>query len=150
VRWLVVIVVAACARAPEILYPPVTGHQATPFSEPPPAKSCQLTFVTEYIDSATSSATLHGTVVDSANRPAVGATVVATGRALVGEQVVITDEAGRYNIGALPPGDYTLTIYYENRTATHAFEIRRGVESIDHARTLARGCEVSRGCRGPC
>ena len=144
VRWLVVIVVAACSHAPEILYPPVTGHQATPFSPPPPAESCQMAYVTEYIDNATSRATLRGTVVDASDRPAARATVIATGPALVGEQVVITDLAGRYDVGVLPPGEYTLTLYYENRTARHPLEIRRGMDSIDHTHALDHGCEPFR------
>jgi hypothetical protein len=68
--------------------------------------------------------------------------VVATGNALVGEQVVITDEAGSYNIGALPPGDYRLTIYFENRRGYHLLEVRRGVQSIDHARTTDHACRL--------
>jgi outer membrane receptor protein involved in Fe transport len=47
---------------------------------------------------------------------AVGATVVATSPALVGEQVVITDENGSYFITSLPPGVYTLTVYYNDAT----------------------------------
>ena len=68
---------------------------------------------------AQSSATvgsLRGVLKDkSTNEPAVGATVVATSPALVGEQVVITDETGQYFITSLPPGLYTLTIYYNNQ-----------------------------------
>src|SRR5512140_3534075 len=50
------------------------------------------------------------------NDAAVGATVVATSPALQGEQVVITDETGQYFITALPPGVYTLTVYYNDAT----------------------------------
>jgi outer membrane receptor protein involved in Fe transport len=46
----------------------------------------------------------------------VGATVVATSPALQGEQVVIADETGGYYITNLPPGVYTLTVYYNNTT----------------------------------
>ncbi len=69
---------------------------------------------------AQSSATvgsLRGLIKDkSTNEPALGATVVATSPALVGEQVVLTDADGTYFITALPPGVYTLTVYYENKT----------------------------------
>jgi hypothetical protein len=69
--------------------------------------------------SAQSSATvgsLRGVLKDkSTGEPAIGATVVATSPALVGEQVVITDETGQYFINSLPPGLYTLTIYYNNQ-----------------------------------
>lgn len=68
---------------------------------------------------AQSSATvgsLRGVIKDkSTNDIAIGATVVATSPAMVGEQVVITDGQGQYFITALPPGLYTLTIYYNNQ-----------------------------------
>ena len=60
---------------------------------------------------------LRGVVRDKAESgPAVGATVVATSPALQGEQVVITDENGQYFVTALPPGVYTLTVYYNDQT----------------------------------
>ncbi|MDQ3364573.1 MAG: TonB-dependent receptor [Myxococcota bacterium] len=69
---------------------------------------------------AQSSATvgsLRGVIRDRTNgEPALGATVVATSPALVGEQVVLTDETGQYFLTSLQPGVYTLTIYYENKT----------------------------------
>jgi len=62
------------------------------------------------------SGSLRGVLKDkSTGEAAIGATVVATSPALVGEQVVITDETGQYFINALPPGLYTLTIYYNNQ-----------------------------------
>ncbi len=69
--------------------------------------------------SAQSSSTVggvRGQLKDKATgEAAIGATVVATSPALVGEQVVITDENGQYFLSALPPGAYTLTIYYNNQ-----------------------------------
>ncbi|MBA3396703.1 MAG: TonB-dependent receptor [Deltaproteobacteria bacterium] len=69
---------------------------------------------------AQSSATVgavRGVIRDkSTGEPALGATVVATSPALVGEQVVLTDESGQYFMTSLAPGVYTLTIYYENKT----------------------------------
>ena len=69
---------------------------------------------------AQSSATVgsvRGVIRDkTTGEPALGATVVATSPALVGEQVVLTEADGTYFITALPPGLYTLTIYYENKT----------------------------------
>jgi len=60
---------------------------------------------------------LRGVIRDKAESgPAVGATVVATSPALQGEQVVITDENGQYFVTALPPGVYTLTVYYNDQT----------------------------------
>ncbi len=61
---------------------------------------------------------LRGVIRDKGegNSAAVGATVVATSPALQGEQVVITDETGQYFLTALPPGVYTLTVYYNDQT----------------------------------
>ncbi|MEJ7598069.1 MAG: TonB-dependent receptor [Kofleriaceae bacterium] len=59
---------------------------------------------------------VRGVLKDKANgEAAIGATVVATSPALVGEQVVITDENGQYFLTSLPAGVYTLTIYYNNQ-----------------------------------
>jgi outer membrane receptor protein involved in Fe transport len=59
---------------------------------------------------------LRGVLKDKATgENAIGATVVATSPSLVGEQVVITDENGAYFITSLPPGVYTLTIYYNDK-----------------------------------
>src|SRR5437763_10624905 len=62
---------------------------------------------------------------------AVGATVVATSPALQGEQVVITDENGQYFITALPPGVYTLTVYYNDQTFSRSnVLIQLGKEAV--------------------
>jgi hypothetical protein len=58
---------------------------------------------------------VRGVVKDkSSGEASVGATVVATSPALQGEQVVIADETGGYYITSLPPGVYTLTVYYND------------------------------------
>jgi hypothetical protein len=63
--------------------------------------------------SSSTAGSLRGVLRDKATKePAVGATVVATSPALVGEQVVLTDGNGQYFISSLPPGVYTLTIHY--------------------------------------
>jgi hypothetical protein len=60
---------------------------------------------------------LRGQIRDrAAGEAAVGATIVATSPALQGEQVVIADENGAYFITSLPPGVYTLTVYYNDAT----------------------------------
>jgi hypothetical protein len=60
---------------------------------------------------------VRGVVKDKGmNEAAIGATVVATSPALQGEQVVITDETGQYFVTSLPPGMYTLTVYYNDST----------------------------------
>jgi hypothetical protein len=69
-----------------------------------------------YADTLTTGS-LRGVVRDKATgETTVGATVVATSAALQGEQVVIADEAGQYYITSLPPGIYTLTVYYNDTT----------------------------------
>src|SRR5262249_51931949 len=67
-----------------------------------------------YADAFTTGS-VRGQVKDKASGEAsVGATVVATSPALQGEQVVIADETGGYYITALPPGVYTITVYYND------------------------------------
>lgn len=50
--------------------------------------------------------------------PAIGAIVIATSPALQGEQVVLADDAGLYFLTSLPPGNYTITVNYQNATFT--------------------------------
>ena len=70
----------------------------------------------EVLAQSTTAGALRGVLKDKATgEKAIGATVVATSPALVGEQVVITDENGQYFINSLPPGVYTLTIYYNDK-----------------------------------
>jgi outer membrane receptor protein involved in Fe transport len=58
---------------------------------------------------------VRGRIVDKATKePVIGATVVATGPALQGQQAEITDESGNYDIQNLPPGSYVLTVYYND------------------------------------
>jgi hypothetical protein len=71
-----------------------------------------------FADATGTVGSLRGVLKDKGNKnePAVGATVVATSPALQGEQVVITDDTGQYFITSLPPGVYTLTVYYNDAT----------------------------------
>jgi hypothetical protein len=56
---------------------------------------------------------VRGRIIDKASKEAViGATVVVQGPALQGQQAEITDENGSFNIANLPPGAYTLTVFY--------------------------------------
>src|SRR6185436_16450621 len=62
---------------------------------------------------ASKAGTVAGLVSDQKTGEALpGVTVVVTGPALTGEQVVITDEHGRYHVDNLPPGTYNVTLYY--------------------------------------
>ena len=55
-----------------------------------------------------------GTVIDAAEKkPVPDAVVSLLSPALQGEQVVVTDSAGFYRVGSLPPGHYTLRLEKE-------------------------------------
>jgi outer membrane receptor protein involved in Fe transport len=75
---------------------------------------------------------LRGQIRDKANNePAVGATVVATSPALQGEQVVLADDTGLYFLTSLPPGAYTLTVYYNDGTFTRGnVTVQIGKEAV--------------------
>jgi len=56
---------------------------------------------------------VRGRIIDKGSKDAVvGATVVATGPALQGQQAEITGDDGSFTINNLPPGIYILTVYY--------------------------------------
>ena len=60
--------------------------------------------------SAQSTGTIVGVVNDAATgKPVAGALVIATSKALQGEQTAVTDARGQYTLTALPPGVYRLT-----------------------------------------
>ncbi len=59
---------------------------------------------------AQSTGTIVGVVNDAATgKPVAGALVIATSKALQGEQTAVTDSRGQYTISALPPGAYKLS-----------------------------------------
>ncbi len=66
---------------------------------------------------------IKGVVRDEKNEPIGGVTVVATSPALIGEQVVMTDDKGLFVISNLPPGIYTLKAMF-----AEAASEKRGVE----------------------
>jgi hypothetical protein len=77
---------------------------------------------------------LHGTLVEKAsNQPMVGATIVAP--LAGGENVVISDDNGAFDIAVAPPTT-TLTIYYGDTTAEHVIVVAPGATEID-AGTIA-------------
>ena len=60
---------------------------------------------------------LRGVIKEKESGAAVpGATVIATSSSLQGEQSALADESGGYYLTALPPGVYTLTVYYNDTT----------------------------------
>jgi hypothetical protein len=94
---------------------------------------------------------LQGTIKDKATgEAAIGATVVAIGPAIQGEQVVITDEHGRWGLD-VPPGTYTLTIYYNNTPFSRSgVVVRKGkstqlamkVDSVAAGRSYGETIEI--------
>jgi Carboxypeptidase regulatory-like domain len=72
---------------------------------------------------------VRGRITDWHDEPAVGCTVVAVSPNLVGEQVVITDEHGDYDITKLPPGYYELTMYYDDHMFTRTDIALREIEA---------------------
>jgi hypothetical protein len=70
-----------------------------------------------------------GRITDGHGEPAVAATVVATSPNLEGERVVLTDEHGDYEVFALPPGFYTITIYYLDNTFVRTDVASREIEA---------------------
>jgi len=113
-----VLLLAACSHAAA----PV-ANQPRSAPEQPPAEVTGVApmFVVRYAPMTAPSVLgeVWGKLSDTSSEPLVGATVVLTGPRLVGEQVVITDEGGWYRITGVPPGRYTLTYYYMNRTFVH-------------------------------
>src|SRR5262245_60160256 len=69
-----------------------------------------------------------GLITDQANGQAVaGATVVATSPSLQGTQAEMTDEQGEYLLGNLPPGIYSITVYYgEGQTTRNNVLVQLG------------------------
>ncbi|MCB9562129.1 MAG: TonB-dependent receptor [Kofleriaceae bacterium] len=62
---------------------------------------------------SSTSGAVRGVIKDKASKePVIGATVVIQGPALQGQQAEITDENGSYTIQSLPPGQYTITVFY--------------------------------------
>ncbi len=86
------------------------------------ATSAEGTYVVDGIGAPAGGAsktagTVAGVIRDQQTGEALaGATVVVNGPSLVGEQVVITDERGGYNVSNLPPGNYNVNVYYDDTT----------------------------------
>jgi hypothetical protein len=61
---------------------------------------------------AQSTGAISGRIADAqTGQPVPGAVVIATGDALPGAENVRTDSAGEFEIGLLPPGEYTLNVH---------------------------------------
>src|ERR1051326_1735406 len=77
-------------------------------------------------------ATLRGTILDDQQLPVPHARITATSPVLQGERSVISDEAGMYEVRALPPGDYLVRAELE------------GFSTVSSRVTLALGLDVRR------
>ena len=78
---------------------------------------------------AQSTGTIVGVVNDAATgKPVAGALVIATSKALQGEQTAVTDSRGQYTISALPPGDYRLTAQLQGFKPAERSDIRLRVD----------------------
>jgi len=56
---------------------------------------------------------IRGVVRDTGGAPVAGATVVASSPMLQGTQAEISNAQGVYYLGSLPPGTYSVTVYYD-------------------------------------
>ena len=70
---------------------------------------------------------IQGRVTDKDSGEALaGVTITVSGPALIEPQTAFTDEDGRYKITELPPGDYKVTFYVDDRTTLDRTGIRVG------------------------
>lgn len=104
--------------------------------------------LTQDIAPADGKLALRGTLIGKRDRaPAIGATVVAvaTGGGATGEEVVITDEGGRYEL-RVAPGVYDLIVYYVASTTSLARQIaitsdvELDVASVEDVSDPSDGC----------
>jgi hypothetical protein len=122
---------AACGPAPKPRPPepihntPPTPIATKPVPDPVPMK-CDPIAQPAVTPASASVGAVGGVIRDERCELVAGATVVAASPALQGSQVAITDEQGRFKIDILPPGMYTLTIYYDDATLTREVEIVAG------------------------
>lgn len=134
------LVASACGgRSPPHVAPPPASLSPEPEAQPidvlptprygPPVvaprveSSCGCHVTDERVRDHRGSPTgfIDGRVLDDTSQPLAGVTIVATSPALVGEQVVITDERGAYLFEQLPPGNYMLTYFYwSDQVFTHS------------------------------
>ena len=88
-------------------------HQGIRFLVLPRARTGLVIFVLLFgctILRAQSTAQIEGQVTDQNGAVVVGAEVRAINRPIAVERKTVTDEAGRYQITALPVGDYRLEV----------------------------------------
>ncbi len=90
------------------------------------------------VASAQTTGTIIGVVTDAATgKPVAGALVVATSPNLQGEQTGLTDEAGNYRIGQLPPGPYKLVVQLQGYKPSERSDIRLSADKTLRANMTA-------------
>lgn len=73
------------------------------------------------------SGAVRGLVKDKATgEPVIATTVVATSAALIGEQIVLTDDNGQYYFDNLPPGEYVITVYFNDAKFERKLDVSVG------------------------
>jgi hypothetical protein len=83
---------------------------------PDPKGKVRFINTTRTSSGPTNVGSIEGLVSDDKKEALIGCTVVLTSPQLVGEQVVISDENGKFSFENLAPGDYTTTYYYGEQT----------------------------------
>jgi hypothetical protein len=101
----------------------------------PPAREIKLAPVasTARLACTDGSAGVTGQLREYDGTPLIGATIVATSPALLGEQTALTDENGCYFIRDLPLGTYDITVYYLDSTGTASATLGKGLLRVDGA-----------------
>ncbi|MFN0249649.1 MAG: carboxypeptidase-like regulatory domain-containing protein [Kofleriaceae bacterium] len=105
---------------------PLITSAAPPTTSDAPAKEIATEFRVE-VARRFGDRSIEGTIRDAATKEALpGVTIVAASQALVGTQVVISDDNGHFSFPKLPAGTYTVTAYYNDLTSTKTFEVADG------------------------
>ncbi len=105
----------------------------------------QLLLETDAAAQSSTTGAVRGVIRDKGdgNAPVAGAPVAATSPALQGSQLVITDDSGGFFIDSLPPGMYTLTVYWNNA------EFTRGNVLIQVGKQAVTNVAIDTGTEGP-
>ena len=76
---------------------------------------------------------IRGEMRDSRGEAMPGVTVVAASPALGGKETVeLTDENGKYKLGPLPPGKYSITFYFNESSYVHdGVDVRIGEAVVE-------------------
>jgi len=148
VRWSLILVAACAHRAPAKTEPRVARQEPVfevsvdvlPPAVPtcPPVASTTLPYEDTFVeDTGTPQGGFRGVTFESAEVPAIGATVVATPLRGAGEQVVLTDERGVFEIRGLEPGKWLVTYYFYDAFFTHELVIHAGTWTVERVSGLA-------------